>query len=74
MTNPTTIAFLVGVLLGAPAGLVLAAMFSAAGRADAEHDAYACGLERGKEIGRRMAWYDAALPSEPGDREGRPAA
>lgn len=50
--NPTTLAFLVGVLLGAPAGLMLAALLAASARAEAEQKAYLAGLEKGKALAR----------------------
>jgi len=70
--NPTTLAFLVGVLLGAPAGLILAALFAASARADAEQAAYTRGLAKGRALKRANVAHDiiandtaSAFPREP---------
>jgi len=53
--NPTTLAFLVGVLLGVSAGMMLAAPLAAAHLKAACQHAHTEGLTKGIELGRRDA-------------------
>jgi len=70
--NPTTLAFLVGVLLGVPGGLLLNDVFGAAGRARAVQRAYLAGLEKGEALAGAKIMHDliasdtaAAFPQRP---------
>ena len=72
--NPTTLAFLVGVLLGVPAGLMLAALFAAANREAACRNAYLAGLTKGRALARANVVHDIIASDTASAFPRRPAA